>query len=251
MNDLDIGQSVRDVIASLEQKQAAIGGLVENLRIVFPGARIPVVEASAIAPSRPRRLLAAGKPGRKRDKRARRQRKGLAGVDVEALLARVTAQLKLGPCRVCDLASALRIDGRRTKLALYMMQRAGTVVVKGFSRGARWSLKGAPAVTPSPRQEPANSIVRHALRTKTLADAVHEKTTIDPPADSPGATGLRDEAILARLKKGPARFSDLQAALPKEPWLTDEQHMKACNNALTRLRLKKLIKQTEDGWALA
>lgn len=61
----------------------------------------------------------------------------------------------------------------------------------------------------------------------------------------------RDGAILARLKKGPASASELRDAMPIEPSKTLAQRASDCQNALTRLRLKKLVKQVDEGWALA
>jgi hypothetical protein len=259
MSDIDLGQSVRDVIAEAERRQAIYGTLAQNLRAIFPAAAMPAVEASAIESAHPRarRLLSTGRRktlGRRQGaSRKRQQRKGLAGVDVEDLLARVTVQLKLGPCRVSDLASALRIDSRRTKLALNMMQRAGVVVVKGFSRGARWSLK---KTTPAARMPPAP-----VGEPRTLAEAVggQSKPTVSTGGTSragmasPARADVvqRDAAILAQLRKGPATVGDLRKVMPKEADLDDEQQERACSNALSRLRLKGQIKATDDGWALA
>lgn len=62
----------------------------------------------------------------------------------------------------------------------------------------------------------------------------------------------RDEAVLARLRKGPAPFATLREAMPVEPELTEEQRTRACSNALTRLRGRKRIQSAGDGtWTLA
>lgn len=251
MNDMDFGQAVRDVIAALEQKQATIGCLVQNLRIVCPAVGISVVEASAIesAPSH-RQLLSAGKPGRKHGKRAGRPRKGLAGVDVEDLLARVKAQLRLGPCKVSALTSALRIDSRRAKLALNRLRRSGLAAAQGRSRGAQWSLTKQAAIGDFRNEHRTLAAAVEGQSKPTVSSAGTSRVGMESPAGA-DVVHARDAAILAKLRKGPATIDDLRKAIPKEADLDDQQHGRACSNALTRLRLKGQIKQTEDGWALA
>jgi len=68
---------------------------------------------------------------------------------------------------------------------------------------------------------------------------------------SPDIVAARDAAIVARLKKGPSAKADLIDAMPAEPGKTAEQRAQDCGNALTRLRLKKLIVQVDEGWAVA
>ncbi|MEO8679229.1 MAG: hypothetical protein ABI665_09300 [Vicinamibacterales bacterium] len=72
-----------------------------------------------------------------------------------------------------------------------------------------------------------------------------------PSSASTSAVAARDHAILSRLKKGPTTSAALTDALPDEPDLTADQKIRACSNALTRLRLKGDIAATADGWALA
>lgn len=61
----------------------------------------------------------------------------------------------------------------------------------------------------------------------------------------------RDAAIKLALKKGPLLPSALLDAMPRELGQTGDQRADALRNALTRLRLKKEIRQTDDGWTLA
>jgi hypothetical protein len=67
----------------------------------------------------------------------------------------------------------------------------------------------------------------------------------------PDIVAARDAVILARLKRGPLPKVDLIESLPPEPGKTPEQRAQDCGNALTRLRLKKLIVQVDEGWAVA
>lgn len=243
MNDTDIGQAVRDVIADLERKQIALGGLVENLRIVFPLAAAPSVDVIASAPHRlllPGKLRLYRQPGQQ----CVREKGNLGHPDPD-VVPRVVAQLRVGAGSVQEIAKALRAGKREVRKALYHLAGEGRAIVHGRSRGSRWSLKGASAVTPSPHQALADRIVRNALQKKTLADAVQKQPSPD------NSTLARDNAILERLNRGPSHFAELRDAMPKEPGLSDEQRTRACANALTRLRLKKQIKQTEDRWALA
>jgi len=85
---------------------------------------------------------------------------------------------------------------------------------------------------------------------RSLPDHTHTARTGEPHASS-DVVVARDAAIKARLKKGPATAVVLREALPAEPGMTEDQMVRACSNALTRLRLKKEITQVDDGWALA
>lgn len=61
----------------------------------------------------------------------------------------------------------------------------------------------------------------------------------------------RDAAILARLKAGQATRSQLVESLPVIKGKTPEQTAADCSNALTRLKYKRLVKQTDNGcWVL-
>lgn len=59
---------------------------------------------------------------------------------------------------------------------------------------------------------------------------------------------VRDGAILARLRVGPASFDELAAALPRED---GQIPTGACTSAVKRLQVKKLIRVVPEGWALA
>jgi len=61
----------------------------------------------------------------------------------------------------------------------------------------------------------------------------------------------RDAAILARLRIAPASLPALVAVMPDEPGLSDDDRRVACQSALIRLHVKKLIRSVEDGWAIA
>ena len=61
----------------------------------------------------------------------------------------------------------------------------------------------------------------------------------------------RDAAIKFALRTGPRPSSELIDALPREPGQTPEQRESALRNALSRLKVKKEIKQVAEGWALA
>jgi len=60
----------------------------------------------------------------------------------------------------------------------------------------------------------------------------------------------RDASILHALASGPKSAAVLRDGMPNEPGLSAEQRDMACSNALTRLGIKKQVRQVEDGWAL-
>jgi len=61
----------------------------------------------------------------------------------------------------------------------------------------------------------------------------------------------RDKAILAALKYRPRSAYALLREMPNEPAQTDAQRIVARDSALIRLGVKKLIRQTSEGWVLA
>lgn len=82
-----------------------------------------------------------------------------------------------------------------------------------------------------------------------------------PPQPPPSTAGVaapatadvvqaRDIAVRACLRKGPASFDEVLAAMPEEPLLTDDQRRLATNNCLSRLRLKRQIDMNGGVWRL-
>jgi hypothetical protein len=98
-------------------------------------------------------------------------------------------------------------------------------------------------------------------RSRSLPDREVQKriapaTTKGPGAGATPATAeivqARDAAILGALKKGKKPFGTLRDAMPVEDGQDDTQRRQACSNALTRLRIKKQIRSTDDGeWELS
>lgn len=71
-----------------------------------------------------------------------------------------------------------------------------------------------------------------------------------PPRSGPGnPIAARDAAIMKALETGEKNAMQLQAVMPPEPGLTPEQRSDAYRNAMTRLRVKGLIRPTDNGWA--
>lgn len=61
----------------------------------------------------------------------------------------------------------------------------------------------------------------------------------------------RDAALVARLRIGPASLEQLVTAMPTEDGQGDEDRRVGCSSALVRLRVKKLIRPVEGGFAIA
>jgi hypothetical protein len=267
MSEIDLGQSVRAVLAEAERRQAIYGTLAQSLRAVFPGAAEPIVDARAIEPVRRRRLLKAGKPGpkprryRQPGERCVKENNNLGHPDPE-IVPRVIAQLRFGAGSVQEIAKALRLGKRAVKKALYHLAGEGRAIVKGRSPGARWSLKPA---APGPQAKETTAAAAAVGASHNQGNKASPSITNLMPRErrlgSGGSTAdaslqtqrtlNRDKALLARLKKGPATTKELRAAMPEEPGLTADQYEKALSNALTRLRLKSQISAAENGWALA
>lgn len=118
------------------------------------------------------------------------------------------------------------------------------LIAKHFIPAAAELVINVPGAEPLPAPRPRVTKPGHAKKTKK------ERSQPWMPAAA-GTVQARDAAILNQLRKGPAATSALVDALPKEPGQSDEQRADACRNALTRLRVKKVIKQSERGeWAL-
>lgn len=105
-------------------------------------------------------------------------------------------------------------------------------------------------VTPSPKPKKAPAVGRKAVERRTLADVV--KVTKTPASARPrlDIVPARDAAITSALKRGPMAVSALLEIMPREPGQTPGQRDSALSNALTRLRLKKVIRSVDEGWAL-
>ena len=109
------------------------------------------------------------------------------------------------------------------------------------------TLGGAPATrrAPKPARRPEAPAPKVARKKPTTRQ-------VDRPAVEPGSPAeraqRRDDAILARLARGPLPYADLLSALPAEPGRTDEQRRRDCSNALFRLKTRGQIRQSdEDG----
>lgn len=111
---------------------------------------------------------------------------------------------------------------------------------------------------PLPRQhvddivKPAEELCSHAV-TRPATEKVPPAR--ERPADSNGSSPqvvARDAAILKALRAGPKTTAALVEMLPQEPGQNDEQRLRACSNALTRLKYKNLVvSQPEMGtWDL-
>jgi hypothetical protein len=95
-----------------------------------------------------------------------------------------------------------------------------------------------------------------SLPDREVQKRIAPATTKGPGAGATPATAeivqARDAAILGALKKGKKPFGTLRDAMPVEDGQDDSQRRQACSNALTRLRIKKQVRSTDDGeWELA
>lgn len=59
----------------------------------------------------------------------------------------------------------------------------------------------------------------------------------------------RDQAILDRLRIGPATVEQLATVLPDEDGFSDADRAIACSSALIRLRVKKQVTLMGGNWA--
>ena len=93
--------------------------------------------------------------------------------------------------------------------------------------------------------------VTHIQRASAFDALVAEK--VRQPAAAMSAVDLveaRDRAILVFLKDGSASFEAVRHAIPEEPGWTNGQRAEACQLALRRLALKKLVVHAGDTWML-
>jgi len=150
------------------------------------------------------------------------------------------------------------IDQRRGEMVKAIDSLRPLVGDAPVHRTRRAGRRGKPGPKPGRRKKAAKKTDgRTDGRSKVRASAQRGASLIEPSRSLPDRTAsdvvvARDAAILRELKKGTRAFAALCEVMPTEPGQTEEQRSRACSNALTRLRLKKEIRATDNGeWELA